>query len=327
MSQTQSNPDDLIFIFGSQDLSFDKVFAKTLRATLLDSSDSQWIVQSLLELPQHWKSLEEAIPSLRDSDGEKHLHTLVDWLRLGELPDEVFPLPNVLLTPMVVVTQLTQYSSLVNQLYPDITADDQLPYLGNRRTETIGLCTGLFSAAAVASSRSLRDLSSHGAVAIRLAMASGAVVDAGEHQTASGEDDWQSFAVAWNSLDAREKFMRAMDDCDEVGYLILDKGRTLICSNRRIYLSSPVKDRQQSQFEQEVQSHFLAKFERLVSRWLKLRYVGHSTWNTVWNVPKLLSTLSTQMRNSSSPGLPPYHVRLSMPKEGSTSMARACTVQ
>jgi hypothetical protein len=216
MNPTRTNQDDLILIFGPQDLSFDRSFAKTLRTTLLDSSSSQWIVQTLLDLPRQWKTLEAAVDGLQESGAEENLNALVDWLRLGALPDALFPLPNVLLTPLVVVSQLTQYTHLVKDLYPDVTLDEPLPYLVGRRTETVGLCTGLLSAAAVASSRSLRDLATHGAVAIRLAMALGAAVDAGEHHTESTKEYWQSFAVAWNSPDARVKFTSAIDACAEV---------------------------------------------------------------------------------------------------------------
>ena len=218
MSHTQASQDDLIMVFGPQDLSFDKQFAKTLRTTLLESHSLQWVVNALLELPQHWRSLEDAIADLQDSNAEKHLHALVDWIRLGDLPDDLYPLPNVLLTPLVVILQLTQYSNLVRQLYPDITPDEQLPYLGTRCTETVGLCTGLLSAAAVASSENLRELASHGTVAIRLAMALGAVVDAGDHHTDSTKGHYQSFAVAWNSQDAHAEFTNAIDACPEVSY-------------------------------------------------------------------------------------------------------------
>jgi hypothetical protein len=216
MAHTQAYQDDLILIFGPQDLSFNKSFAKTLRTTLLESSSLQWIVQTLLELPQHWKSLEEAIPGLKGSAGEMNLRSLADWIKLGDLPDELYPLPNIILTPLVVVLHLTQYLTLVRQLYPDICPEEELQFLTTRRTETAGLCTGLLSAAAVASSGSLGELANHGAVAIRLAMALGAVVDAGDPHTDSEEGVWQSFAVAWQSPDASAEFAKAMDACPKV---------------------------------------------------------------------------------------------------------------
>uniref|UniRef100_A0AAU8H3X2 SpoA n=1 Tax=Sporormiella sp. TaxID=2012087 RepID=A0AAU8H3X2_9PLEO len=225
MPRPRADQDNLVLIFGPQDLSFDKNFARTLRTTLLESPSLQWIVEAVLELPQHWKLLENAILGLQESAGEMHLGALVDWIRLGDLPDELYPLPNVLLTPLVVILQLTQYSTLINQLYPDINPDEQLPYLHRRRTETAGLCTGLLSAAAVASSESLRDLASHGAVAIRLAMALGAVVDVGDHPTDSEEGQWKSFAVVWQSSDAKVEFTKAMDSYPEAYTSVLSGER------------------------------------------------------------------------------------------------------
>lgn len=216
MTQNQADEDDLILIFGPQDLSFDKLFAKTLREALLESSSLHWIVQALLELPKHWKSLESSIPGLKDSAGENLLLALVDWVRLGDLPDESYPLPSLLLTPLVVTLQLMQYSSFVKQLYPELSPSEKIPYLGRRRAETVGLCTGLLSAAAVASSESLQELANYGAVAIRLAMALGAVADAGDKHTASTQGRWQSFAVTWHSADGGVEFAKAMDACPEV---------------------------------------------------------------------------------------------------------------
>jgi hypothetical protein len=169
---------------------------------------------------------------------------LVDWVKQGDLPDELYPLPNVLLTPLVVSLQLAQYASFVRQLYPEIGVNDQIPYLDSRHTGTVGLCTGLLSAAAVASSESLQRLASHGTVAIRLAMALGAVVDAEDHHTDSTQGYWKSFAVGWHSPEASVRFTNVIDACPQVSYRISYVEQLLTRAARPIYQFSMGRNKQ-----------------------------------------------------------------------------------
>jgi hypothetical protein len=245
---------------------------------------------------------------------------LADWIRLGDLPDNLYPLPNVLLTPLVVIFQLTQYSNFLKQLYPDITPDEQLPYTYSHSTETVGLCTGLLSAAAVASSRTLRELASHGAVAVRLAMALGAVVDAGDDQTDSREGHWQSFAVAWHSPIAGAEFTKAMDACPKVsigGPLFND----CLSLHRLISLSHLVRTKQRLQFVERAQSRSLPNSEPAGAQSLKPRYVVHFTPKIILKDLRLSSNSSTRIQNSTSPALL-YLAKPWMPGEENTSTAR-----
>lgn len=244
MSSLPSNRKDLLLIFGPQDLSFDKEAATTLRATLLRSPRLYWAVQTILDLPQAWQLLENVVPDLRNSDAKKHLRVLADWMRFGSLPENLYPLPNVILTPLVVVLQLAQYSGLVVQLHPEIGPDMQLPHMGGRHTETVGLCTGLLTAAAVASSNTLRELSSYGAVAIRLAAALGAIVDGDNCHTNLTEGQWHCFAVSWSPLDTDAKLKDAIHACPEVSATLRSVKHLLTANLRHIFQLSLARSKQ-----------------------------------------------------------------------------------
>jgi hypothetical protein len=196
--------DALTLIFGSQDLDINESSAKKLRATLLETPNLQWILGTLTKLPQRWETISEAHSVLRDFSGQKHLEWLIGWLRKGIFTDG-FPSPNIVVTPLVVIAHLAQYSAFVKQLHPGIKPDDSLQTALKLPAETIGLCTGLLSSGAVASSANLASsatlaqLETYSAVTIRMAMAIGAFVNA------TDADPWNSVVVGWVSSDAGEK--------------------------------------------------------------------------------------------------------------------------
>ena len=94
---------------------------------------------------------------------------------------------NILLSPLVVAVQLTQYAK-----YQEGKDSREFSNI-----ETLGFCTGLLSALAVSCSRNLEELEKYGAVAIRLAMLIGAVVDAQDAMSEHGPSG--SIAASWTS--------------------------------------------------------------------------------------------------------------------------------
>lgn len=185
-------------IFGPQDPNMDDQHLQSLRKTLLETLHLEWIVDTLTQLPEEWQTISAAHPELQAFQGQKYLQLLNGWIRRGSLPPNLFPLPNILVTPLVVTTHLAQYTRFLEQVNPNITREESLKGTLKLDTETAGLYTGLLSAAAVASSGSLAELEHHGAVAIRMATAIGALVDAGDTEAEDG-DKWQSVAVGWTT--------------------------------------------------------------------------------------------------------------------------------
>lgn len=213
LTSTISGP--TVLLFGSQALSFNESSFLQLRLTLLDTPSHRWVLDTIAELPNHWAALCNAFPRLHVITGEKMLKDLNDWLRMTEIPQTDFPLPNILLTPLVVITQLTQYLKYIErgELDSAMENDNYLSFTQN--AETLGFCTGLLSAFAVSSSRNLAQFQQFGAVAIRLAMFVGALVDA-QDKASSLHSDWLSFSVTWNSAESRDEMTKIMKNFPEV---------------------------------------------------------------------------------------------------------------
>lgn len=199
-SSSRLYDEKLTLVFGPQTLDFDEALAKDLRSALLTNSNLEWIVDAVLQLPQHWKSVSRTLPFLQRFMGLHHLEALSTWIRIGEFPEGSFPLPNTILTPLVVITHLIQYSNFLDLLYPKTVQRDHLQAPFRHFVETLGLCTGMLTSATVSSSGNLAQLEKNGSVAIRLAMAIGAFVDAKETEI-DPHGAWSSISVGWNSTD------------------------------------------------------------------------------------------------------------------------------
>ncbi|TVY48604.1 Citrinin polyketide synthase [Lachnellula occidentalis] len=199
----------LTLLFGPQDPDINEAYTKKLRSTLLETPSLEWILEATMGLIQHWQSISQTLPELLASPGQKHLEALNEWLRRGKFPQELFPLPNIIVTPLVVITHLVQYLGFLKEVHPELAASDSLQAALKLPTETVGLCTGMLSSAAVASSENLAQLEKHGAVAIRMAMAIGASVDAADVDT-DLKGKWQSVAVGWKSVDARKELAKIL---------------------------------------------------------------------------------------------------------------------
>ncbi|KXT00016.1 hypothetical protein AC578_4863 [Pseudocercospora eumusae] len=191
-----------VFVFGPHDLDVNPDSLKVLRETLLEPSNcSQWIADAILDLPQKWQNGRDGNDALKNYAGSENLTHLVNWLRKGQYQG-TFPLPNINVTPVVVATQLSQFVSFVRRHQPGIGLDESFTGALKASIQTCGMCTGLLSAAAVASSTTLSELERNGRVAINLAMAIGALVDT------TNERDWSSFVAGWTKSIEGEERMR-----------------------------------------------------------------------------------------------------------------------
>ena len=223
-STSNTKSESLKLVFGPQDPNLDDTFLQTLRTTLLETPELQWVVDTLTQLPREWQKIADAHPELAAFQGQRYLDLLNKWVRRGVLPSNLFPLPNILVTPLVVTTQLAQYTKFVKQINPGFSSNDSLQGTLKLDTETVGLCTGLISSAAVASSANLAELQKHGAAAIRMATAIGALVDAGDSDHEDG-DRWQSLAVGWTAHALESKLDSIVDSFPEVLYPVQNRLR------------------------------------------------------------------------------------------------------
>ncbi|MCJ1386714.1 hypothetical protein MMC17_009840 [Xylographa soralifera] len=236
-----------IFLFGPQVLSFNKQSLDKLRRTLSDGPEWHWILDAVAELPSYWDALVKKIPQIQDTvSGEKILADLDLWLRRGvDHGQEEIDLPNLVLTPLVVLTQLTQYwqylemnqlaSGARNETKKDLQAD-LLARHSSHNFETLGFCTGLLSAFAVASSSSQDEFQKNGVVAVRLAMLVGALVDAQEAwNKEQGRGHSKSYATAWHNAEQGEKMARIIDSLFPEAYIAVryDEARATVTTSER----------------------------------------------------------------------------------------------
>ncbi|TVY50464.1 Citrinin polyketide synthase, partial [Lachnellula cervina] len=230
----------LTLLFGPQDPDINEAYTKKLRSALLETSSLEWVLDATTSLSQHWQSISKTLPELLASPGQKHLEALNEWLRRGKFPKELFPLPNIIVTPLVVITHLVQYLAFLKEVHPELAPGDRLQAALKLPTETVGLCTGMLSSAAVASSENLAQLEKHGAVAIRMAMAIGASVDAGD----VGSDlkgKWQSVAVGWTSPDARNELARILKGFPEAYLSVISEEKLATVTTPRNIAASLLK--------------------------------------------------------------------------------------
>lgn len=198
-----------ILLFGPQFTSFTTRSANELRSTLLDSPNHGWILDVVAELPSYWESATKAVPKLQGFSGLELLQDFNDWICGGQFRHVSFPLPNVLLTPIAIISELIQYASYLEHESLEIDMHHKT------NIETLGFCTGLLSAIAVASSANHHDVAQYGAVAIRLAMLAGALVDQ-QNKSGGPHSNWTSLSVGWSSSETRAQMHEVLAKFPEV---------------------------------------------------------------------------------------------------------------
>ncbi|KAI1810887.1 putative polyketide synthase [Poronia punctata] len=186
-------PSKTILVFGPKPSSLNWCYLSQTREKILQDPKCQWMLDVVENLSIYWDLLkDEVIPSDLPRGGE-WLQSLNRWVRTGSIEDEdARELPNITLAPLVVLGHLVEYVQYATQHgaaeldTEDIKLDD---------TETAGFCIGMLSAVAIASSSTWAQFRRNGAVAIRLAMLIGAIVDLDE--AVAGKS--VSLSVRWKS--------------------------------------------------------------------------------------------------------------------------------
>ncbi|RYP36916.1 hypothetical protein DL767_003164 [Monosporascus sp. MG133] len=175
----------LLLLFGGQALRFDTDAFKVLRTNVFNTTEQPWIFEAIRSLPGCWKDFTKEFPIYNIiEDAPQRLVELEQWFRTGSMqPEEKdHKLPNIILTPLVVIVHLVEYMKYLDMVEsPDGEAAQPRPSTG-----TLGFCTGLLSAFAVALSKNRSEAREYGATAVRLAMLIGGVVDAQGFLDAAG---------------------------------------------------------------------------------------------------------------------------------------------
>ncbi|KAL8827073.1 MAG: hypothetical protein Q9170_007158 [Blastenia crenularia] len=232
--QSSSTSEGTVLLFGPQVLSFDHEAFEKLHLAISTGPAYHWITKTIAELPECWSTLSQKIAELGSVDGEKLLNDLKTCFETGVYTDVESHLPNILLTPLVFVGQLAQYTRYLDIRFsksPD--QDDLQASLTHHNTSTVGFCTGLLSALAVSSASTRAEFERYGAVAIRLAMLIGALVDSQE-APAGLHGHAKSYAVAWNTPDQGKDMTRMIDRFPEAYVSVLyDEKRATVTTAER----------------------------------------------------------------------------------------------
>ncbi|KAJ0423889.1 hypothetical protein BJY00DRAFT_320959 [Aspergillus carlsbadensis] len=204
-AQAQAHPSGTLLVFGPQSLTFDKRALARLRDDINGSVHRAWIQETLADLSTYWDELCSVLPEVAAlvPAAAQHLHSLSRILEHGlevsaPTSTSTSSLPSIILTPLVVLTQLIEYERYL-ATHPQPNDPQSQP------ASAIGFCTGLLAAHAVASSHTESDLPRYGAVSIRLATLIGALVDAEETRqsttTNTGTSNTRSIShtVGWTT--------------------------------------------------------------------------------------------------------------------------------
>ena len=172
--------------------------------------------------------------------GSSQLADLDSWLRHGatDITSES-TLPSIIVGPLVVLIQLTQYwrySELLHQEQPpaDLQASVVAASKSDSSFETLGFCFGLLGALSVASASNRQDFQKYGATAVRLAMLIGALVDAREvWDKTSGKGGSIFFAIAWLDSKQASEVRRIIDARSPDAYVavLYDEARATVTTS------------------------------------------------------------------------------------------------
>jgi hypothetical protein len=189
-----------LLIFGPQAALPDQESLSRLRLVLLSEPRLSPFLVAIRGLPQLWRSLVKAFPRFEAAPGLQVLEDLESWIiNEHDFPQTIYPLPNVLLSPLTIIMQVAHYANYLRVMRAqDVRATHQALLKDLKIGGAQGLCIGVLSAIALACSADEEDLGTWGAVSLRLAVCVGAVVDL-EGAFASPSNEAFCFTVRYDT--------------------------------------------------------------------------------------------------------------------------------
>ncbi|KND87339.1 Conidial yellow pigment biosynthesis polyketide synthase [Tolypocladium ophioglossoides CBS 100239] len=240
-----------IFLFGPHVGTFTKQSVEKLVRPFSHSVHRTWILDTIAGLPKYWDALIDKIPNMAGTiPSHRQLADLERWLRhgavdMGMTQDDDANLPSIVVGPLVVFIQLTQYwryleLTRTNNLgeTADLQADLVLrqKQQGAPKVESLGFCAGLLAAVAVASASNRQEFYKYGAVAVRLAMLIGALIDVQEAWDKGHEKGGSvSYAIAWRGQKQADEVTRIVESLSPNAYVavLYDEARATVVTSQR----------------------------------------------------------------------------------------------
>ncbi|KAF2172613.1 hypothetical protein M409DRAFT_35387 [Zasmidium cellare ATCC 36951] len=217
-----------VLLFGPQTLSFQEKWFQQLRSAINNEKENQWMRQVVSELPQYLETLGHSIPSTASHSSAALARSISEWLDSDASQPTIEKLPNAILTPLVILSHLDQYSQFVESTATENKPSQNPWNVESRSLKVLGFCTGFLSALAVACAKSKADFQTYGATAVRLGALIGAVVDAADIASI----DSASFSTAWNSVEQEEEFKAVIEhDSDAYTSVYYDETRATVTTS------------------------------------------------------------------------------------------------
>ncbi|KAI1443553.1 hypothetical protein F5Y02DRAFT_428527 [Annulohypoxylon stygium] len=200
----------VILFFGPEIPSFSNQSLLELKLAL---RNREWATEALSVLLPTWDLISTKIPFLNKIPGKRQLGDLETWLREGLPEKPVGDLPNVVLAPLTVFTQLAQFQ----QYSERENSTERGPHTAPPRLIPLGFCMGLLSAFTIAHCKDAASWNYYAAVAIRLAIIIGAAVDATDVSSHLGA--FESMAVSWQDSEQERKLESIVDGSRGCAYI------------------------------------------------------------------------------------------------------------
>lgn len=201
-----------LLVFGPQALSLNAAAFQTLQSTVKQMRSNEWVLDTIVGLPQCWQAFVEQFPKYKVVEGAQMLTNLGEWFKTGKLDHSSPHLPNIVLSPLLMITHITEYMKYLDS--SSLESRQEWDHPERSSTEILGFCMGFLSALAVSISKDRQQIETYGATAIRLAMLIGGIVDAQEKLDSKGPS--KSFATAWTSSEAVEEMNKILRRFPEV---------------------------------------------------------------------------------------------------------------
>ena len=210
-----------LLLFGPVAPRLSQAYLSELRASIISNSNLDFVRDAVEDLPSLWPALQLACPQFSKIPGAEQLDQLSAFLKSGTFPN-IKALNNLILAPLTVISQVVEFLRLGREAE---NAAFQIP----RNVE--GFCIGLLTAAAVACSQGETGFRQFAAIAIRLAVCVGSIVDLGEELLQDPLDRSSSFAIRWTTESGQANLENTLNDYSSVSRHDSFNIRYYICSS------------------------------------------------------------------------------------------------
>lgn len=194
----------------------DTNYLSHLRSILIHDPNLRTLRQEAIELTELWSLLVAREPSLSRVAASPALRGLAEWITNGDvtaLRVAERTSRNMLLAVLTVLAHILEYAANLNH------GDDNSGDVHVKRLEDVcgggiqGLCIGILSATALASSRTRAEVAKNGAIALRLALCVGACID---HDETQSQEQTICLTARWSSSHREQAFMKVFNSFPQV---------------------------------------------------------------------------------------------------------------